>query len=231
MLQNATTQALIAQMLEAQRRAAPAEEAKPKAEQAPKGKAPPLAKPKSKPKAQPQVPHPPSPPSPPLDARKRGGGGGPRGGGGGGGGGAGELKGFLGSRAACSRPRQGQRPKSRPGRQNWPAAGRRERRRRGSAGGEANLRKAKAKVAEKEEAIEGFHRAVTRNERELAAVVARVKDEEVHKVVEVDVEGGMGGGNREGGGDEGGGGGAGKGGRGVSQWLRGLMGSRDAGAI
>ena len=45
--------------------------------------------------------------------------------------------------------------------------------------GEANLRKAKAKVAEKEEAIEGFDRALRRSERELAAVVARVKDEEV----------------------------------------------------
>ena len=72
MLQNAATQALIAQILEAQRRAAPAEEAEPKVEQAPKGKAPPLAKPKSKPEPQPQAPHPPSPPPPPLVARKRG---------------------------------------------------------------------------------------------------------------------------------------------------------------
>ena len=42
LLQNAATQALIAQVLEAQKRAqqARAEEAKPKAEQAPKGKAP-----------------------------------------------------------------------------------------------------------------------------------------------------------------------------------------------
>ena len=54
--------------------------------------------------------------------------------------------------------------------------------------GEASLCKAKAKVAEKEEAIEGFARAVRRSERELAAVVARVKEEEVDKVVEVDVE-------------------------------------------
>ena len=54
--------------------------------------------------------------------------------------------------------------------------------------GEANLRKAKAKVAEKEEAIEGFDGAVRRSERELAAVVARVKDEEVHEVVELDAE-------------------------------------------
>ena len=57
--------------------------------------------------------------------------------------------------------------------------------------GEANLRKVKAKVAEKQEAIEGFDRAVRRSERELAAVVARVKDEEVDEVVEVDVQGEM----------------------------------------
>ena len=97
--------------------------------------------------------------------------------------------------------------------------------------GEANLRKVKAKVEEKEEAMEWFDRTVRRSERELAAVVARVKDEEVDEVVELDVEaeemeeeivkeeeeakvvvaapaGG-----------------------GVSQWLGGLMGSRDAGAI
>ena len=44
---------------------------------------------------------------------------------------------------------------------------------------EANLRKAKAKVAEKAAAVEGFERAVRQCERHLAAVVARVKDEEV----------------------------------------------------
>ena len=54
--------------------------------------------------------------------------------------------------------------------------------------GEANLRKAKVKVAEKEEAIEGFDRAVRQSERELAAVVARVKEEEVDEVVELDAE-------------------------------------------
>ena len=54
--------------------------------------------------------------------------------------------------------------------------------------GEANLRKAKAKVAEKKEAIQGFDRAVRRSEMELAAVVARVKEEEVDEVVELDVE-------------------------------------------
>ena len=37
--------------------------------------------------------------------------------------------------------------------------------------GEANLRKVKAKVAEKEDAIEWFDRTVRRSERELAAVV------------------------------------------------------------
>ena len=108
MLQNAATQALIAQILDADRRAAE----EPKAEQAPHPKAP-LAKPKPKPKPQPQAQHPPSPPPPPLVARK----------------GAaalekpaevemarGELKGFLDSRAASSRPRQGPRRKSWPGR-------------------------------------------------------------------------------------------------------------------
>ena len=57
--------------------------------------------------------------------------------------------------------------------------------------GEANLRKAKAKVAEKQAAIEGFDRALRQSERELAAVVARVKDGEVDEVVEVDVHGEM----------------------------------------
>ena len=56
---------------------------------------------------------------------------------------------------------------------------------------EANLRKAKAKVTEKAAAVEGFERAVRHCERQLAAVVARVKDEEVDEVVEVDVQGEM----------------------------------------
>ena len=97
---------------------------------------------------------------------------------------------------------------------------------------EANLRKAKAKVAEKAAAVEGFERAVRQCERQLAAVVARVKDEEVDEVVEVDVHGEM---------EEeasvkdeeeetkvveaaparGG----------TSDWLRGLMGSRAAGGL
>ena len=98
--------------------------------------------------------------------------------------------------------------------------------------GEANLRKAKAKVAEKQAAIEGFDGAVRQSERELAAVVARVKDEGVDEVVEVDVHGEM---------EE-----ASvkeeeeetkvveaapAGGGGTSGWLRGLMGSRAAGAL
>ena len=56
---------------------------------------------------------------------------------------------------------------------------------------EANLRKAKAKVAEKAVAVEGLERAVRQCERQLAAVVARVKDDEVVEVVEVDVHGEM----------------------------------------
>ena len=110
---------------------APAEEAEPKAEQAPKGKAPPRAKPKP----QPQTPHPPSPAPPPLVARERG---------------------------AAAVPKEEELEVEE-------ARGVLKR-------GEANLREAKAKVAEKEEAIEGFDRAVRRSKRELAAVVARVKD-------------------------------------------------------
>ena len=53
---------------------------------------------------------------------------------------------------------------------------------------EDTLRKAKEKVAEKEEAIEALDRAVRWSERELAAGVERVKEEEVDEVVEVDVE-------------------------------------------
>ena len=88
-------------------------------------------------------------------------------------------------------------------------------------------------MAEKEEAIEGFDRAVRRSEGELAAVVARVKEEEVDEVVELGVEA-----------EEmeeeivkeeeeakvvvarpaGGGGG-------VSQWLTEMVGLRDAGAL
>ena len=144
----------------------------------------------------------------------------------------GELKGLLDSRAAS----KAAKPRAETKVSAWEAKlaslreeGAEEERIRW---GEANLRKAKAKVAEKQEAIEGFDRAVRRSERELAAVVARVKDKEVDEVVEVDVEGEM---------EEaivkeeeeetkvvvaapaGGGG--------VSHWLRGLRGSRATGAI
>ena len=98
---------------------------------------------------------------------------------------------------------------------------------------EADLRQAKVKVAEKEEAIEGFDRAVRRSERQLAAVVARVKEEEVDEVVELDMkaeemeeeivkeenEAKVVWRRRQGGGGE------------VSQWLRVMMGSRDAEAL
>ena len=188
MLQNAATQALIAQILEAQRRAALAEEAGPKAEQARKGKATPLAKPESKPKPQPQAPHPPWPPPPPLVARKRGAAAVPeeeepeveeaRG----------ELEGLLDSRAASKAAKARAETKV----SAWEAKLASLREEGADAErirwGEANLRKANAKVAEKEEAIEGFDRAVRRSERELAAIVARVKDEEVDEVVELHAE-------------------------------------------
>ena len=103
----------------------------------------------------------------------------------------GELKGFLDSRAASRAAKTRAEKKV----SAWEAKlaslreeGAEEERIRW---GEANLRKAKAKVAEKQEAIEGFDRAESRSERELAAVVARVKDEEVDEVVEVDVQGEM----------------------------------------
>ena len=228
MLQNAATEAPIAQILEADRRAASAEEAEPKAEQAPHPKAP-FAKPKPKPKPQPQAPHPQSPPPPPLVARK----------------GAaalegpaevevarGELKAFLDSRAGFRAAKTRAETKV----SAWEAklrslveAGAEEER---ILWGEANLRKAKAKVAEKQAAIEGFDRAVRQRERELAAVVARVKDEEVDEVVEVDVHGQIEEASVK---DEeqetkvleavpaGGGG--------TSDWLMGLMGTRAAGAL
>ena len=122
----------------------------------------------------------------------------------------GELKGFLDSRAASRAAKTRAETKvsaweaklaslveeeAEEGRIRWP---------------EANLRKAKEKVAEKQAAIEGFDRSVRQSERELAAVVARVKDKEVVEVEVVD-EWRDGGGEREGGGggDQGGGGGAG----------------------
>ena len=53
---------------------------------------------------------------------------------------------------------------------------------------EDTLRKAKAKVAEKEEAIEPLDRSVQRTELLLAMTVEKVKEEEEDEVVEVEVE-------------------------------------------
>ena len=183
MLQIAATRALIPQILEADRRAAE----EPKAEQAPHPKAH-LAKPKPKPKPQPQAQHPPSPPPPPLVAWK----------------GAaaleepaevevarGELKGFLDSRTASRAAKTRAETKvsaSEVKLRSLVEEGAEEER---VEWAEANLRKAKAKVAEKGAAVEGFDRAVRQCERQLAAVVARVKDEEVDEVVEVDLHGEM----------------------------------------
>ena len=100
---------------------------------------------------------------------------------------------------------------------------------------EATLRKAKAKVVEKEGAIEALDRSVQRMEVVLARTVEKVNEEEVNEVVEVEVEAeemeeGM---VKEEGEAKvvvetparGGGGG------GWSQWLRGLTGLRDVGAL
>ena len=54
--------------------------------------------------------------------------------------------------------------------------------------GEDTLRRAKATVAEKEEAIEALDRSVRWMEGELAKTVEKVKEEEVDEVVEVEVE-------------------------------------------
>ena len=53
---------------------------------------------------------------------------------------------------------------------------------------EATLRKAKAKVAEKEEPIEALDRSVRRTELVLARTVEKVKEEEEGEVVEAKVE-------------------------------------------
>ena len=53
---------------------------------------------------------------------------------------------------------------------------------------EDTLRRAKAKVAEKEEAIEALDRSVRWMERELPTAVEKVNEEEVDEVVEVEVE-------------------------------------------
>ena len=53
---------------------------------------------------------------------------------------------------------------------------------------EDTRRKAKAKVAEKEEAIPALDRSVRRTELVLARTVEKVKEEEEDEVVEVEVE-------------------------------------------
>ena len=53
---------------------------------------------------------------------------------------------------------------------------------------EDTLRRANAKVAEKEQAMEALDRSVRWMERELARTVAKVKEEEVDEVVEVEEE-------------------------------------------
>ena len=103
----------------------------------------------------------------------------------------GELKGFLDSRAASRAAKTRAETKvsaSEAKLRSLVEEGAEEER---ILWGEANLRKAKAKLAEKQAAIQGFNWAVRQSERELAAVVARVKDEEVDEVVGVDVHGEM----------------------------------------
>ena len=211
---------------------AQAEQAQPKAEQAEaqtKAKAPPLAKPKAKPQPQTQAPPPPLPPPHPLAARKsaaaapedpeveemRGGGG---------------LKGLSASLAAF----KGAKAKLGAKVSQWETklaevrAMEDEERVRMA---DDTLRKAKAKVVEKEEAIEALDRNVRRTELVLARRMEKVKEEEEDEVVGVEagaeemqegmlkeeVEAKVVVGTPAGGG--------------VSQWLRGMMGSRDAGAI
>ena len=166
-------------MLEAQKRAgqAPAEEAQRKAEQTPKGKAAPFAK--SKVKLQPQLkaPHPPSPPPPLLVARKSatavpaehpevGEAGG-------------DLKGLLASLSASKEAK----PRAEAKLVALRVGGRADR----FCMAEPHLRKAKEKVAEKEEAIEALDRGVRWTERQLAAVPDRVKEEEVDEVFKMEV--------------------------------------------
>ena len=149
---------------------------------------PPSPSPSPIPSTQPQAQHPQSPPPPPLVARK----------------GAaaleepaevevarGELKGFLDSRAAsrAAKTRAETKVSAREVKlRSLVEEGAEEDR---VEWAEANLRKAKAKVAEKAAAVKGFDRAVRQCERQLAVVVARVKGEDVDEVVEVDVHGEM----------------------------------------
>ena len=154
------------------------------AEAKPKAKPPPLAKPKAKSQPQPQAPPPPLPTRHPLAARKaaaaapedpeveemRG-----------------VRKGLSASLAAC----KGAKAKLETKVSQWKtklaevrAMGDEERIRMA----EGTLRKAKAKVAEKVEAIEALDRSVRRTELVLARTVEKVKEEEEDEVVEVEVE-------------------------------------------
>ena len=143
----------------------------------------------------------------------------------------GELKGFLDSRAASRTAKTRAETKV----SAWEAKlrslveeGAEEER---ILWGEADLRKAKAKVVEKQAAIEGFDRAVRQSDSELAVVVARVKDEEVDEVMEVDVHGEMEEASVKEEEEETKVVEAAPRGGGASDWLRGLMGSRAAGGL
>ena len=154
------------------------------AEAKPKAKPPPLAKPKVKPRPQPQAPPPPLPPRHSLATRKSA---------------AAapedpeveemrvELKGLSASLAAS----KGAKAKLQTKVSLWEtklaevrAMGDEERIRTA----QDTLRKAKAKVAEKEEAIEALDRSVRRTELVLARTVEKLKEEEEDEVVEVEVE-------------------------------------------
>ena len=155
-------------------------EAKPKAA----AKPPPLAKPKAKPQPQPQAPYPPSPPSHPLAARKS----------------AKaapedteveEMRGELRRLSASLAAQKSGKARLESKVSQWETKlaevrgiGDEERIRMV----EDNLRKAKAKVVEKEKGIEALDHSVRRMEVVLAAAVDRLKEEEVEEVVEVDVE-------------------------------------------
>ena len=163
---------------QAQEQTAQAELKAEQAEAGPKAaaKPPPVAKPKAKPQPQPQAPLPPLPPPHPLATRAapedteveetRG-----------------KLRGLSASLAA-----------QKSGRARWESKvsqwenklvevrgiGDEER----ILMAEDNLRKAKAKVVEKEKGIEALDRSVRRMEVVLAAAVEKVKEAEVEEVVE-----------------------------------------------
>ena len=154
------------------------------AEAKPKAKPPPLAKPKAKPQPQPQAPPPPLPPRHPLAARKS----------------AAvapedpeveEMRGGLTGLSASLATSKGAKAKLEAKVSQWEtklaevrAMGDEEWVRMA----EDTLRKAKAKVAEKEEAIEALDRSVRRTELVLARTVKKVNEEEEDEVVEVEVE-------------------------------------------